>query len=123
MTKCHKELNHELPHLCESKKHLCIKECSFKNKSKGCQNGGICSLLLPHEECLCRKGIIHYCIEKCYLKGQSSNCHEECCKIYGHEGEHICDILEMHKCNKDCKYKGISDGCKEKCDFNIGHEK
>jgi hypothetical protein len=68
LIKCCKDLNHEPPHLCESKVHKCTKDCNLKNKSKGCKNGGKCSLLLPHEECLCNKDVVHYCIENCFFQ-------------------------------------------------------
>ena len=45
---CCLEFEHNGDHFCSNKEHKCKMECSLKNLSKGCINGGICSMNLPH---------------------------------------------------------------------------
>ena len=117
---CCLEINHLGEHMCESNEHKCREECSFKNKSKGCINGGICCLLLPHsiENHSCKGN--HKCIEICNLKDLSDNCGIECSLPYGHLYEHICN--NIHKCKEQCDLYEKSKGCKKKCSLNYGHE-
>ena len=121
--KCHLELNHELPHLCESEEHQCTRDCSLRNISKGCINNGKCNLKLPHIEGKCNCKGEHYCINDCYLKDISRECNIKCSKPYGHYGDCICGLLEKHKCKEYCDFKGKAKGCKEICILNYGHNK
>ena len=121
--KCHLELNHELPHLCESEEHQCTRDCSLRNISKGCINNGKCNLKLPHIEGKCNCKGEHYCINDCYLKDISRECNIKCSKPYGHYGDCICGLLEKHKCKEYCDFKGKAKGCKKICILNYGHNK
>ena len=106
--------------ICDSNEHKCILECTFKNKSKGCINGGICALNLPHSIDNHNCGGNHKCIEKCYLLEITDNCGIECTLPYGHFGEHICN--NIHKCKEYCHLFEKSQGCGKKCSLEYGHD-
>ena len=103
----------------QSENHKCCMECSFKNKSKGCINRGICSLNLPHSMENHNCGGNHKCQEKCNLFDKAENCVVECVLPYGHLCEHRCS--NIHKCKEICYLYRKSKGCKGKCVFEYGH--
>ena len=46
----------------------------------------------------------HLCDQKCKLNG-ARNCKTECFKLFGHNVEHLCDVIEKnHLCQKKCYY-------------------
>ena len=117
---CCLEFNHKGEHKCESNEHRCCLPCSLKDKSKGCINGGICNLKLPHPSNYhdCRGD--HKCIEECHLKNLSKNCGGECSHPFGHKGDHIC--REIHKCKEKCEFHDKARGCKIECSLDYGHQ-
>ena len=117
---CNLEIGHNGEHICDSNEHKCILECSFKNKSKGCINSGICALNLPHSIDNHNCGGNHKCIEKCNLMEITENCGIECTLPYGHFGEHICN--NIHKCKEYCHLFEKSQGCGIKCSLEYGHD-
>ena len=117
---CCLEINHNGDHICSSKEHKCCMECSFKNKSKGCINGGICSLNLPHSMENHNCGGKHICKEKCNLLDITENCGIDCVLPFGHLYDHICN--NIHKCKEICYLNEKSIGCKGKCSLNYGHK-
>ena len=118
---CSLLLNHEGEHICESNEHKCNIECSFKDKSRGCINGGLCILKLPHSIENHNCGGNHKCKENCDLKDFSKNCRGECVRPYGHIGEHICAEI-IHKCKQTCELYGKVEGCKKDCCLKYDHE-
>lgn len=117
---CCLEFEHNGDHFCSNKEHKCKMECSLKNLSKGCINGGICSMNLPHSMENHNCGGNHKCVEKCNLMDKSDNCGKECALPYGHLCEHICN--NIHKCKEKCSLYEKARCCNIKCTLNYGHE-
>ena len=117
---CYLPIGHNGEHTCSSNEHKCTLECSFKNKSRGCINDGICILNLPHSLDNHNCGGKHKCKEKCNLADKAENCGMECSLPYGHFDDHICS--NIHKCKEKCSLYENSRGCNIKCSLNYGHD-
>lgn len=102
---CNLSFGHEGKHNCGIKDHLCKNKCSLNGKTKikiECHKN--CYLLYNHLGiCKCSEDR-HLCDQKCKLNG-ARNCKTECFKLFGHNGEHLCDVIEKnHLCQKKCYY-------------------
>jgi hypothetical protein len=100
---CKLEYGHEDICNCKIKDnngHLCNKNCSFFNKSRGCNRE--CALIYDHKgSCKCDvKEEFHFCKKKCELCETS-----ECGHVYNHENENL--KLNCIKCkDKICSLTG-----------------
>ena len=101
---CSLSTRHKGKCICYSKKHICSKDCDYRDKSRtGCF--GRCMKDTDHEGIhICENELNkHKCKEKCYLASKSRlGCNQFCDKIPGHEGNCLCDSKLKHLCNNYC---------------------
>ena len=122
---CNLNVGHEGKHKCCSKKHICGKDCDYKNNSRfGC-NGG-CSKEAGHlDEHKCINELNnHKCKEKCYMHDNSRlGCNHYCNNIPGHDGLHLCDSNSKHLCKEICFFTNICHkGNIKYCSKNADHK-
>ena len=115
-------------HVCENpkEKHLCNKECVYKDISKTGSCKIYCNKPIDHEPpCVCENPKEeHICNKICSLKNLSfeGSCREDCSKTINHKDPCLCSS-EKHRCKMPCKYKDFSRlGCKEICYKEVGHD-
>ena len=114
---CKKELGHEGECFCkiDKEKHICNKICKQCNIP--------CKLIVNHAgDCICCGCT---CDKYCIYKDNSHNCKQKCKKLLGHEGSHICEVIN-HLCKEKCIYeektREKNGGCLKYCSFPIDHE-
>ena len=117
---CNLPLRHKGKHNCGVEKHLCKNKCSLNGITETKNECLInCYLHYNHSGiCKCSENR-HLCNKKCELK-DARDCKKNCNKLYGHTGEHFCDISkEKHICQLKCyyyeKYKQFPINDKAKC--------
>ena len=121
---CSLNTRHKGNCICCSKKHICGKDCDYKNISRfGCF--GKCSKKTGHDgEHICYNQLTeHKCNKRCHLAEKSRlGCNELCDKFPGHSGNCLCDS-KLHKCNRNCYLSDICHkGILKFCDKDAGHE-
>ena len=122
--RCSLSTRHEGNCICYSKKHICNRDCDYKNKSRiGCF--GKCKKESGHiGEHICDNEIkLHKCKNKCYLfETTRLGCNQFCDNIAGHKGDCLCDSKSEHLCNGTCYLSNISHrGNKVNCSKNANH--
>ena len=123
--KCIRVAGHEGNHMCSSKKHICNKNCKYKDCSYRCDEK--CNKIAGHEDedHLCKNGLEkHRCKQKCFFFGKTRiGCNEYCAKTPVHDGPHLCNSNLPHLCNGYCYLSSECHG-KQKidCNKNAGHE-
>ena len=100
--------------------HYFLKNCYYKDKSRGCINYSKCILEYRHDgKFLCSLENLHLCNKNCSKK----NCKNICILINEHK-ENNHDCKEFHKCTKPCYLKEITlEGeCNLECSLDIDHD-
>ena len=121
---CSLSTRHKGNCICYSKKHICNKDCDYKNKSRtGCF--GRCMKETGHiGEHICDNELkYHKCNKKCHLFEKTRfGCFQFCDNIAGHNGECLCNSNLVHLCNGICYLSNICHkGNNKYCEKNANH--